>query len=127
MEASVTAVIQVRQRGLFAQQEPAGDDGSVRRLLDRLSTRLGRDAVVRPQLLPEAVPEQAVGFAPVAEPPLKPQPHTDPPIASARPLILLPRPAPIRVNSTDGRPESFYWQRHHQVAWSTETERIATA
>jgi protein ImuB len=36
-------------------------------LLNRLSSRLGQQAVVRPRLLPEAVPERAVEYVPVTE------------------------------------------------------------
>lgn len=128
-EASVTATQQTRQQGLFAHQEPESDNENVRRLIDRLSTRLGRDAVVRPQLLPEAVPEQAAGDLPLTESSDSsldrsrarkssgvrqkgPKPYgsgdlssadflpmIDPAIASSRPLLLLQQPEPTRVTS----------------------------
>lgn len=129
MEASVTAPLQTQQRNLFDLQEPT-DNGSVRRLVDRLTARLGRDAVVRPSLLPEAVPEQAVRFTPLAEAAPETQSAPALAIASARPLILLPEPEPVQVTlNTDGRTlESIRWKGLcYQIAHHTEPERIATA
>jgi protein ImuB len=134
LEATVTAPLRIRQRGLFAHEEPA-DDGSIRRLIDRLSARLGRNAVVKPKLLPEAVPEQAVEFEPLADTDSKRR-QADSPVmsnrafTSARPLKLLSPPESIRVISIapDGPPVRFYWDHHeYQVAQHTEPERIATA
>lgn len=130
MEASAAATLQIRQRNLFAQSEATADEASVRRLLDRLSARLGTDAVVRPQLLPEAVPEQAVAYVPLSGPPIETQPAEAPPFASARPMVLLPSPEPVRVTSiaVDGSPAGFRWNsRLYRVAHCTAVERIATA
>ncbi|MDA0921411.1 MAG: DNA polymerase Y family protein [Planctomycetota bacterium] len=129
MEASVTAPLQTQQRNLFGLQEST-DNGSVRRLVDRLTARLGRDSVVRPNLLPEAVPEQAVEFTPLAEIVSEARSAPAPAIASARPLILLPQPELIRVTFTagDGTLESIRWNGCcYPVAHHTEPERIATA
>ena len=131
MEASVVATLQTRQRGLFATiQEPGDASREVRSLVERLSTRLGEDAVVRPHLLPEAIPEQAVGFSSLTETTSKRKHPTDGgtlPI-TVRPLILFSSPEPVRVTATssDGIPESFYWQQQQQVARSTRVERIST-
>jgi len=151
LEASATAPLQVRQRGLFAQPEPDADEASVRRLLDRLSARLGPDAVVRPCLLPEAVPEQAAGFEPSAvaafarmrdvqrDPRSGERSYgttetnrstTGPTFASTRPLVLLSPPEPVRVTASvsDGPPTGFCWNRTaYRVAHCTNLERIATA
>jgi protein ImuB len=130
LEASATAPLQIRQRGLFAQPEPDADEASVRRLLDRLSARLGTDSVARPYLLPEAVPEQAAGFQSTTDRASSAQTGTGPSFASARPLVLLSPPEPVRVTVavSDGPPVSFQWDRRiHRVACCTNLERIATA
>ena len=129
MQASVAAPLQVRQRNLFPEDEPGHEAGRVQRLTERLSARLGQDAVVRSTVLPEAVPEQAVLFTPVTKP--APQEHSTAAqvVASARPLILLPRPERVRVTAApDGSPAGFYWgRRHHPITRCTRGERIATA
>lgn len=136
LEASVTAALQTRQRGLFSTRDPSGDAVSIQRLVDRLSVRLGPRAVVRPQLLPEAVPEQAVGYESLAsrnpDSPLttmKPSSGEPSEITSARPLVLLSKPAPVEVVcvASDGLPMRFYWQRReYRIAHCTAAERIAT-
>ena len=130
LEASATAPLQIRQRGLFAQLEPDADEASVRRLLERLSARLGTDAVARSRLLPETVPEQAVGFSPAAERASPAQPAGRRPFASARPTVLLSPPEPIRVTlaAPDGPPASFHWNRRvYRIDRCTNLERIETA
>lgn len=128
LEASAVSVISTRQRGLFEIHEPDSNRGEVRQLLDRLSTRLGQDAVVRPHLLPEAVPEQAVGFASLKESASKLLLQVNEFPACARPLVLFSRPESVSVTAApDTILESFYWQRHHQVVKTTRAERIETA
>jgi protein ImuB len=130
LEASIAAPLRIRQRGLFSREESIRDGSNVQRLTERLSARLGREAVVRSRLLPEAVPEQAVGFDPLTSAPQDEHPECGLTIASARPLILLPQPEAIRMTSVrpDGRPLSFGWkQQHYRVARCTEVERISTA
>jgi len=100
LTASVTAPMPVRQRWLFHRDE-SDDNSEVSRLVDRLSTRLGRDAVVHAGVLPEAVPEQAVAWQPVLMPPQEDATarsvgeESEPTIASARPLRLLAHPEPV--------------------------------
>lgn len=128
MEASVVSLLQIRQRSLFTSQE--SDDGDVQQLLDRLSARLGMDAVVRSSLHPEAVPEQAVRYTPLTRSPADDRP-TDPPAgAAARPLVLLPQPERLHGVSSGpcGEPLNFQRNRcYYQVARCTAAERIATA
>lgn len=129
LEASAVATLQTRQRGLFAElQEPAETNREVRGLVERLSTRLGEDAVVRPHLLPEAIPEQSVGFSPLSG--TTSQAHPDPAstMAAARPLILLPQPQPVQVSLDGKQPAGFCWNRHHyRIVRATEAECFATA
>ncbi|MEO2035356.1 MAG: DNA polymerase Y family protein [Planctomycetaceae bacterium] len=127
MEASVIASLRVRQQQLFDHDKP--DDTDIRKLIDRLSARLGRHAVVRPKLLPEVVPEQTVAYEPLAGS-VSGTRSTDSAAAFIRPLELFPNPEPIRVISAipDGPPVRFHWnQQDHQIAFATEPERIATA
>ncbi|MFT5322419.1 MAG: protein ImuB [Planctomycetaceae bacterium] len=133
LEASAVATLQTRQRGLFAElQEPAETNREVRSLIERLSTRLGEDAVVRPHLLPEAIPEQGVGFSPLSG--ITSPTHPDAvstvagsAMAAARPLLLLPRPEPVQVSFDGQQPAGFYWNRHHhQIVRATKAERFAT-
>ena len=142
LEASSTAVLRVRQQGLFAANETA-DNGELQRLTDRLSARLGQGMVTRAQLLPEPIPEQAVGYEPISQSGVSFQlanPKTsqagslrhfaDPraTLASARPLILLHEPPPIDVTLSNETPASFCWnQRHYRITECTEVERITTA
>ena len=147
LEASVVATLQTRQRGLFADlQEPGETSREVRGLIERLSTRLGEDAVVRPHLLPEAIPEQGVGFSPLSGTASRSASQalsdatstvsasgmaafttTAFTMTAARPLLLLPQPQPVQV-SLDGRqPAGFFWNRqHYQIVQTTEVERFAT-
>jgi protein ImuB len=129
MKASVTAPLQTQQRNLFDLQEST-DNKSVRRLVDRLTTRLGRDAVVRPCLLPETVPEQAVGFTPLVEAVSDTRSVPASISVLARPTILLPQPEPVEVQSNDAGKTLESIRRNgrcYQIAHHTEPERIATA
>lgn len=129
IEASETSILQTRQRDLFALQESTRHDHHVRRLTDRLLARLGPDAVVRPQRLPEAIPEQAVKHAPLSGAVPDGSSPVDSVQPSARPLVLLAKPEPVRItrSALDGPPEQFYWNQHcYSVACCTEVERIAT-
>jgi protein ImuB len=132
LTASLTAPLQIRQRGLFEQDSP--EAGHVGRLVDRLSARLGRDAVVRPQLLPEAVPEQAVGYHALAESVRSSAAtHTTTDgwsVASARPLRLLQKPEPVSVvcDTPNGPPERLHWNRRvYLITDASGPERITTA
>jgi protein ImuB len=129
MEASVVASLQVRQRGLFHQDESIDDGSCTQRMIERLTARLGQDAVVRARVMPEAVPEQAVEFTPVTRSTPGDRSTAEPMTALARPLILLPQPEPVSVSTApDGLLVSFHWNRHrHRVVRCSEVERLATA
>jgi protein ImuB len=99
-------------------------------LVDRLSNRLGRDAVS--QLVPRAshIPERAQRWAPALSPgTAEPFPqrglHGE---APARPLRLLARPEPIEAVAPvpDEPPVLFRWRRAlHKVAKVRGPERLA--
>ncbi len=103
-------------------------------LIDRLSTRLGRERVRRLAPRDTHIPEQAAfsfpaadhlnlkGRKPVAWPATE---AGEPPL---RPLHLFDPPQPIQVTAgmPDGPPRQFQWRRgHHVVARHEGPERIA--
>ena len=144
LTASVTATMPVRQRWLFHRDE-SDDSSEVSGLIDRLSTRLGRDAVVYAEVLPEAVPEQAVAWHPVLTSPRKDitarsaGKECEPTIASARPQRLLAHPEPVSsvmfdssepkaANKASSPPSQFTWDRRsHWPEHNTPPEQIKTA
>ena len=104
-------------------------DAELAALVDRLSTRLGRNRVRRYASGDSHVPEQAAFELPVAEPtgPMTwPEPETgEPPL---RPLHLFDPPHRIDVMAAvpDGPPLWFRWRRlRHDVTRAEGPERIA--
>lgn len=127
IEASLTSPLEVRQAELFAT--PLSH--SVReasQLIDRLTNRLGSDAVLRPQSRLDPLPEQAIRYTPIAAPRVageKPKPTSkrsrktksdslhssdtesvarqsaarQPAAVLRRPTLLLEKPAALAVHS----------------------------
>lgn len=93
--------------------------------IDRLTIRLGPDAVTRPVARASHIPERAQGW----QPPLAPVPPTQAALAfHTRPLKLLDRAEPIAVlyASPDGVPQRFRWRGEvREVARVEGPERIA--
>ncbi|QQN74148.1 DUF6504 family protein [Croceicoccus sp. YJ47] len=93
--------------------------------VDRLTTRLGADAVRRPVPRASHVPERCVRW----QAPLAPQPAAQAEMAfHARPLKLLDRAEQIAVvyETPDGLPRRFRWRGElHEVARAEGPERIA--
>ncbi|WP_174214310.1 DUF6504 family protein [Erythrobacter sp. KY5] len=92
--------------------------------IDRLSVRLGPDAVRRPVPHASHLPERAQSWSPPLEmaPPVQIGP------VGERPLKLLDRPEPIAVlyASPDGSPQRFRWRGQvHEVMRVEGPERIA--
>lgn len=105
-------------------------------LVDRLSTRLGRNRVRRLAPRDSHIPEQAAFAFPAADAVGRPTPWPapwpapesgEPPL---RPLHLFDPPQPIHVTAAgvpDGPPARFRWRRgEHQVARHEGPERIAS-
>ncbi|MCJ7421049.1 DNA polymerase Y family protein [Sphingomicrobium astaxanthinifaciens] len=111
-----------------AQDALDGDEASgvaVGRLVDRIATRLGAQAVARPRRQPSHMPERAAAWAPalatVAEDP-------DPPPQAPRPERLLDSPEAIGVlyATPEGLPRRFVWRRAvHDIVKVEGPERIA--
>jgi protein ImuB len=103
-------------------------EGELAQLLDRLSTRLGRNRVRRLAPRDSHVPEQAAFLFPAieggpAEGWLEPEPG-EPPL---RPTHLFDPPQPIEVVAgvPDGPPQRFRWRRElHEVTLAEGPERI---
>lgn len=105
-------------------------DALVAGLIDRLSNRLGLQAVVRPHWVDDHLPEHAFRSVPVIES-IKREPESrydgD---TGLRPLRLFSRPQPVQVMVVvpDGPVAWFRWSgREHPVIHTLGPERITTA
>lgn len=97
----------------------------VARLVDRLSTKLGPDAVRRPQPRASHLPERASGWRRAIDPEAPSQPR---PVQAPRPQRLLDRAEAIDViyATPAGLPRRFVWRRAvHDVVRAEGPERIA--
>jgi protein ImuB len=100
-------------------------------LVDRLSSRLDANAVLRVEVLPDAQPECVARLVPWTNRDVnKTEPFLLPPdVSRGRPLRLLVHPQPIDVSSIvpDGPPIRVAWRgRDHPVSRAWGPERIAT-
>jgi len=130
VEAAVTAPLQRRQQELFFADTQRRDPRHLAVLLERLSSRLGRRAVLGVRLMSDAAPERAWRYDPLIGA-CRPRRRRPKPPAELppRPLRLLPRPAPLDAMSVvpDGPPLRFHlYGREHQVARTWGPERIET-
>ena len=111
------------QRDFEAAAEAHGT--SLAACIDRLSVRLGPDAVRRPEPVASHWPERAQRWLP----PLEPARTAQESLAfHGRPLKLLDRPELIAVihASPDGLPRRFHWRGQlHEVTRAEGPERIA--
>lgn len=130
IHAAVVGRLGERQGELFADRWPT-DPHQLAVLVNRLSSRLGYEQVVRPQLGGSPVPERAVRYVPVVEEGRGTKHGADnrQPTADSRPLLLYPDPQPIEVLSVapDGPPQ-FVWldARRERIAKHRGPERIET-
>ena len=126
IRAAVVGRLGERQGELFADRWPT-DPYQLAVLVNRLSSRLGYEQVVRPQLGTSPVPERAVRYVPVKGELASASGQKPPP--APRPLLLYPNPQPIEVLSVapDGPPQ-FIWldARREQITAHWGPERIET-
>ena len=126
MEVVEMGLALARQTTLFGD-DPANENPRIlAELVDRLSIRLGRQAVLRPQLVPDPQPEFAYESVPWLERPKSREESTV--SASAlrcRPLRLFhpPRPLSVQMTSPLGFPTRV---NHSQVRRMSGPERIET-
>ena len=126
VRAANIAPLEFQQEEIFDGAELHGRK-EVIGLLERLSSRLGEKAILRPRLEPDAQPEYAVRY----EPWLTATRDTEraKPQAALRPIILKNRPLRIAAVSVhwDGSPQQLPWNgRQHTVERSWGPERIET-
>ncbi|HEX7377613.1 MAG TPA: hypothetical protein VF278_10905, partial [Pirellulales bacterium] len=151
LSVTAAAPLEVRQRELFEELARRGDPRQTALLIDRLSNRLGRNAVVRARLLPEAQPELAwryeplvdggrrrasvTGVSPAGRKKKTSSRRADLPAGPAtgrwslaRPLSLAVRPQPVQVvAAAHGPPRSFSFSgARHRVEHTWGPERIYT-
>lgn len=97
-------------------------------LIDRLSARLGPEAVLRFERRDTHIPERAVRLRPAGSGP-QPWPERDRDETPLRPLHLFDPPQPVEqpmAFAPDGPPMRFRWRRiQHEVVRAEGPERIA--
>ncbi len=116
------------QGELFQPSRPA-DGEALGELVDRLTSRLGYEAVLRPRLVDDHQPEMAFRYLSIAQTGCEPEPIVSP-VGPPRPVRLLAHPVPIRVVALapDGPPTWFaYRGREYPVASAAGPERLETA
>lgn len=100
------------------------EDGTeLAELVDRLSAKFGRSAILRPAPVARHIPERAEAWRPAlaGEPPVAP-------LIALRPLRMLDHPEEVRVLYAvpEGPPAQFVWRRQvHRVSRFAGPERIA--
>jgi protein ImuB len=123
LRAAWTMPLALIQGDIEAAAEARGT--SLAACIDRLTVRLGADAVRRPASYASHIPERAQRW----QDPLAQQTATQGALPfHARPLKLLDRPEPIAViyATPDGPPRLFRWRgEQHEVVRSEGPERIA--
>ncbi len=122
------------RRSTFWELESEEASPAFHQLMETLTSRLGRDAVLRPFLRADHQPELASGFRPVIGEESTDLLRISSPAAGAaartRPLWLEQDPIPIDViaRHRDGPPARFRWQQQDwKIHQSWGPERITTA
>lgn len=126
LAAPQIAPLENRQRELFAGSHDVSRQLNL--LIDRLSSRLGASAVLRPEPTADPLPERAVRYVPLIELARKRRASKSPPYSAAtRPLTLHSLPRALEVVSVvpDGPPVSFRLSgRMHRITHWWGPERI---
>jgi protein ImuB len=114
----------LRQRELFASDSDTAN--AFRALVERLSSRVGENAVLRAHLRPEVQPEYVRSYSPWLEQRADGRPSR--PLAMlARPSQLRKSPEPVRMEAR-GAPIRFVWRGiRYRVARTWGPERIETS
>ena len=112
------------RQGCLDEDRDAAPEAGVAPLVDRLTNRLGEDAVWRAEAWPSHAPERAV----MRRPPLSPAQGEGWDPERPRPLRLLRRPEPIEAVAPvpDDPPVFFRWRgAAHRVRHAEGPERLA--
>lgn len=109
LKAEAVSPLKWQELHLFAE-ESRHQARQLTVLLDRLSNRLGPQAVVYAIPGTDPIPERTLEFLPVAQSPHPSPVKADPPLPLDRPLCLLPEPQPIEVWAVvpDGPPSALF-------------------
>jgi len=131
VRATATAPLDVSQPDLFGDGERRDSRRELDVLLDRLSSRLGRSAVLRSELRADHQPERAMEFFPVIGSTKAKPCEVEFKISSERfrPLHVLPLPVSVAVTSVvpDGPPIRLRWRNaEHRIVHCEGPERIET-
>ena len=138
LQAVTTAPLEVKQAELFPDQQRERQR-KLALLVDRLSSRLGRDRVLSPTPHSDALPERAVEYAPAVEQRSKVKQSRKKgssragygtPAGLSRPLQLYDPPIPVEALAVvpDGPPRRFQFHRwRHNVVRQWGPERIETS
>jgi protein ImuB len=128
LAAPLTSPLKLRQGYLFDGESHRSAE-ALSLLLDRLSSRLGVQAVLQPRLRSDALPERTIELIPAVNHAAKKcgplAPHDQ--ALSHRPLVLLAQPIELEVTAIapDGPPLRFRHGHHlHRVARYWGPERI---
>lgn len=136
-----TGPLPLEQQSLFDEGSHRSNPRELATLVDRLASRLGRQAVLRPALLPDAQPEHACQYAPVASEPRRARPaakkHKKGAVAAEhiaapmplRPIWLRVKPATLDVIALapEGHPVRFHWAgQDYEVKARWGPERVET-
>jgi protein ImuB len=117
LKAEASAPLKWHELQLFAE-ESRQQARQLTVLLDRLSNRLGPEAVVHALPRPDPIPERALEFVPVSQtPPASMAAAGQPLLPLDRPLCLLPEPEPIQVLAIvpEGPPSVLFWEGSRKV------------
>ncbi len=127
VEAATTAPLEDRQQELFPDGATRSSPRRLAGLIERLSSRLGPEAVVRAHLRSEAQPELACRYEPLLH--ASRRRGAGPGELPPRPLRLLPRPLGLAALSLppEGPPRQWVIAgRRQQIAHCWGPERIET-
>ncbi len=125
LRAVQTAPLRPYQDELFVDSAKTADR-QVGTLVERLASRLGAAAIVRPQLQADALPERAFCYEKAAGR-WRPSSRRPQAVVGERPLRLFDPPRPIVVSMAGDKPVGFRWQRQsYTVARLWGPERIET-
>ena len=128
--ASQTAPLERHQEQLFSGRSSSDWSRTLAQLVNRLSSRLGNQRVIRARLQEDAQPEQAWYPLPwTSKKQTRARRRADPPASAAwRPLHLHREPIPLNVQITTPSPPTRFKDRGqlYQVARSWGPERVET-
>lgn len=111
LEAIRIGSLQERQIALF-ESESVTTERDLASLIERLSSRLGEQAVLQPVMVADPLPELSVCWEPWLIGGFAPERAPDPERATSAPWRLLTSPQPVDVLAAvpDGPPARLHWQ-----------------